>query len=360
MKNKWIALIILAMFGICGICVAAGPYTTPGASVWGTIVGTLSNQVDLQNALNGKIDSGSAVLLQPTTPGTAQTGNLNISGTGIFGALSGPLTGAVTGTASGNLANTLGTGKGTLVGFSAASTPGTLATGTNGYMLQADSTQPLGVGWVAVPVASGISTNKLNGLGVYADLLWADIPLANVPTAQNPPLDADGIVFGGSGASWAWRSCTFTQLKAYLFNSPTLVTPALGTPASGTITACTGTPLISPRVGTIADASTIYPSTDGTNTGTKVHHFTVTACAQTTTFALPPGAWVDGEKLVIRIYSAAARTINFTTNSTVWQGIVALPITTAAGKYTYVGCIYNSQANSNSGMFDVVATQTQP
>lgn len=41
----------------------------------------------------------------------------------------------------------------------------------------------------------------------------------------------------------ATKKITAPELKAYMSNSPTLVTPALGTPASGTLTNCTGLPV---------------------------------------------------------------------------------------------------------------------
>lgn len=54
-------------------------------------------------------NNGGAVALQATTPGTAQTGNANLSGTFIAGAFSGPLTGDVTGNASGTAGGLSGT-----------------------------------------------------------------------------------------------------------------------------------------------------------------------------------------------------------------------------------------------------------
>jgi hypothetical protein len=48
------------------------------------------------------------VQLQATTPGAAQTGNGNITGTFIAGSFSGPLTGDVTGNVTGTSANVTG------------------------------------------------------------------------------------------------------------------------------------------------------------------------------------------------------------------------------------------------------------
>lgn len=128
---------------------------------------------------------------------------------------------------------------------------------------------------------------------------------------------------------------------------------ALGTPASGTLSNCTGTPLLSPTHGTIASAATIYPSSDGTNTGTKVTYFTVTALAGNTVFALPPGSWNDGDKLIIRIKdNSTARALDFVTNSTVWRAgtTTALPTTTVLGKTLYTAWLYNSASST----FDLV------
>ena len=49
------------------------------------------------------------------------------------------------------LLKSLGTGKGVLLGFSAANTPGTLAAGTDGDFLVADAASTLGVKWYTAP-----------------------------------------------------------------------------------------------------------------------------------------------------------------------------------------------------------------
>lgn len=96
--------------------------------------------------------------------------------------------------------------------------------------------------------------------------------------------------------------------------------------------------------GTIADAATIYPSSNGTAGGTKVQFFTVTACAQATVFGTPAGSWANGDRLVIRIYSAAQQNLDFTTSTVYRFGDAAAPTTTVAGKTQYLGFVYHSTA----------------
>lgn len=106
---------------------------------------------------------------------------------------------------------------------------------------------------------------------------------------------------------------------------------------------------VAPRVTTITSSATPAPNSDTTD------QYEISAQAATiTSFGAPTGTPVDGQKLIIRIYSAAVQTI------TAWNSIYApigttLPTATVAGKYLYVGCIYNSA----SSKWDVVAVQQQ-
>lgn len=72
-----------------------------------------------------------------------------------------------------------------------------------------------------------------------------------------------------------------------------------------------------------------------------------------TTFAAPSGTPANGQKLLIRIYSAAAYALTW---NAIYRVIgTTLPTTTVAGKTIYVGCIYNS----DDSKWDVVAVTTQ-
>lgn len=93
------------------------------------------------------------------------------------------------------------------------------------------------------------------------------------------------------------------------------------------------------RVGSIADAATITPTSD------TVDQYEVTALAQAATIAAPSGTPADGQRLVLRIKdNGTARALTWTTGSSgAYRAVgVTLPTTTVISKTVYVGCIYNS------------------
>jgi hypothetical protein len=73
-------------------------------------------------------------------------------------------------------------------------------------------------------------------------------------------------------------------------------------------------------------------------------------------FSNPSGTPVNGQKLSIRIYAASTQTVSWTTTSTGYRIIgTVLPLSVAAGKTVYVGCIWNS----TDSFWDVVAVAVE-
>lgn len=106
------------------------------------------------------------------------------------------------------------------------------------------------------------------------------------------------------------------------------------------------------RIGTVADAATITPTSDSCN------QYNVTALAQAATVAAPSGTPTDGQKLVLRFKdNGTNRALTWTTGSSgAFRAVgITLPTTTTANKTTYVGCIWNA-ADSR---WDAIATVTE-
>lgn len=108
---------------------------------------------------------------------------------------------------------------------------------------------------------------------------------------------------------------------------------------------------ITPRVssGTVGSAT---QSPNGDTTDIYVINGLSTAI---TTFDAPSGTPVNGQKFIIRIIDdGTARAISGWSASYATIG-TTLPTTTVVSKYTYIGCIYNS----NSSKWDVVSVAQQ-
>jgi len=100
----------------------------------------------------------------------------------------------------------------------------------------------------------------------------------------------------------------------------------------------------------VSEASTSSPTPNADTTDTYV----LSALAANATFGAPTGTPIDGQKLMLRIKdNGTSRTLGW--NSVYAAVGVTLPTATVAGKYTYVGLVYNSQ----NSKWDCIATVTQ-
>ena len=168
------------------------------------------------------------------------------------------------------------------------------------------------------------------------------------------PLDADLTTIAGLTATTdnflqakasAWASRTIAQVKTDLaINNVDNTSNATERTATATLSG----KRITPRVDTVASASTVTPTGDASDL------YTVTALAAAATIAAPSGTPVNGQKLLLRIKD------NGTARALTWNAIyrivgVTLPTTTVISKTTYVGCIYNSADTK----WDVIAVATE-
>jgi hypothetical protein len=178
--------------GLCAITSAMIPTlnqsTTGNASTSSDGLSSASGTAPLNlnlaaKALTGSVaitpaNAGGAVALQSATPGTAQTGNANLSGAVVAGGFSGPLTGNVTGNVTGSSGSTTGNA-GTASALAATPT------------LCSSGSAPSGV------LANGNAT----GCAAYLPSSTTYAGSSSVGGAATSSLTT-------SGANWTVRSCT--------------------------------------------------------------------------------------------------------------------------------------------------------
>ena len=133
-----------------------------------------------------------AILLQGATPGSAQTGHGNITGTFIAGAFSGPLTGNVTGNTSGSSGSCTGNAATASDGLSSASgtAPLTLTLAAKGLTGSVAITPTNPGGAVALQAATP-GTVQTGSLNVDGTGLFASIGLGTSPSHKLHILDTD-------------------------------------------------------------------------------------------------------------------------------------------------------------------------
>ena len=106
-----------------------------------------------------------------------------------------------------------------------------------------------------------------------------------------------------------------------------------------------------PRVSEITSTTSLTIDADSTDTQI------VSDLSSSLSINAPSGTPAQGQRLIIRILdNGSQRTLNWTTSTGGFREIgVTLPITTAASKHLYIGCIYNA----TDDFWDVVAINQQ-
>jgi hypothetical protein len=154
--------------------------------------------------------------------------------------------------------------------------------------------------------------------------------LVNIASSKTTPVDADQLPLMDSEASNVIKKLSWATLKSLLttlFN--TLYAP------------------LDPRIQTVTSAATVTPTFSN-------ELVIISAQAAALTLANPTGTTKDGKDLLIRIKdNGTARAITFDTQ---YRAIgVTLPTTTVAGKWMYLGAIYNSA----DGKWDILGLNQQ-
>jgi len=240
------------------------------------------------------------------------------------GALGTPLSGTVTnltGTASININGTVG-----------ATTPttvvGTTITANTGLMPDANDGAYIGASGTAFSdlfLASGGVINWDAGnatLTHSAGLLTSNVPLS---------LGTSNAFTCGSIELGHASDCTITRTGAGAIAVESVAIPTIS--STSTLT----NKRITKRVVTTTDDATAVIDVDTTDV------YELSAVANATEFTLT-GTPTDGQTLMIRIKDAGGA------KGLTWTGFTAigvtLPTTTVAGKWHYVGCVYNSAGSA--------------
>lgn len=163
-----------------------------------------------------------------------------------------------------------------------------------------------------------------------------------------------GVIVGDSDTQTLTNKTLTSPVIGTITNTGTLTLPTSTDTLVGRATTDTLTnKRITSRVVSITGAAggAITPTSD------TADQYTITALGASCSFAAPSGTPTDGQKLTIRIYSAAAQSITSWASTTGgYRAIgVTLPSTTGVGKTIYVGSIWNA-ADSK---WDVVSVASQ-
>lgn len=202
-----------------------------------------------------------------------------------------------------------------------------------------------GTGWSSV--GGGVTSVSAGGTGFTPSVASTGaVVLGGILNAAS----------GGTGVNNGSNTLTLAGNLSTVGGFPITLTvtgtTAITLPTSGTVVTETATQTLTnkrltPRVVSLASGATLTPPGDTCDT------YDVTALVVGAVIAAPSGTPTNSQKILIRIYSAAVQALSW---NAIYQPIgVTLPTTTAAGKWTYIGIVYNTTATK----WDVIAVGQQ-
>lgn len=201
-----------------------------------------------------------------------------------------------------------------------------------------------GTAWSTV--GGGVSSFSTGSTGFTASPSTGAVVLAGI---LNPASGGTGV---NNGTNTLTLAGNLSTVGAFPIALTATATTAITLPTTGVLVTETATQTLTnkrltPRVVSVATATTLTPPADTCDT------YDVTALATGAAVGVPSGTATNSQKILIRIYSAAAQALSW---NAIYQPIgVTLPTTTAAGKWTYIGIVYNTAATK----WDVIAVGQQ-
>lgn len=231
-------------------------------AVWGSITGTLSNQTDLQSALDGKVDDATTLTINGVTSDLSANRTFNVgtvtsvSGTGSVSGLS--LSGSVTGSGSLTLGGTLSLTSSdvtTGLGYTPVTNARTLSINGTAFDLTANRSWNVGtVTSVGLELGTtGTDANIANSPITSSGNITLNLPTASASnrgllsaanwTTFNNKQNAITLTTTGNSGSATFVGSTLnipTYTLAGLGGQPLLTNPVTGTGTSGYLTRFTG------------------------------------------------------------------------------------------------------------------------
>jgi hypothetical protein len=200
-------------------------------------------------------------------------------------------------------------------------------------------------------VGGGVTSFSAGSTGFTASPSTGAVVLAGI---LNPASGGTGVNNGSNTLTLAGNLST---VGPYPIALTATAATAITLPTTGTLVTETATQTLTNKRLTPRVASVVTVGSDGIITipvGT-CDTFDITALSAGATMNIGTGTKDNSQKILIRIYSAANQSLNWTTYP-IWQPIgVTLPTSTGVGKWTYIGIVYNSQ----SLKWDVIAVGQQ-